>query len=196
VIRFPRTGRFSCIQSAEVYPLVLSIGIVIQSIIFVAVQAQGLKDFSTKGCTLLVLAMLPALFIAAVIQLFFGLETTWRGIQKKPFEPRGRWNVTIVLVFVGMALLAAFLVADFIRSRDECFGSLFWFVVEYADIIWAVFAAIAVLLIACAVTIFLRLSRNAKIEPGERVAASRMVFFLALAVISIVSLDPALHTTR
>ena len=40
----------SAIHPAETFPLVLSIGIVIQGLVFAGVQGEGLKSLFTKGC--------------------------------------------------------------------------------------------------------------------------------------------------
>ncbi len=117
----------------------------------------------------------------------FGVEITIRGLQKKPFRPRGKWTVTICLTIIGLLTLANFLIADFDRSIDFCFTSLFFFLAHYSVGCFAGLTAITSVLLICAVTIFVRLHRSVKIEVAERVAASRMVYYLALGVISNVS---------
>ncbi len=114
---------------------------------------------------------------------------TIRGLRRKPFPPRGKWTVTICLVIIGMLLLANFLVADFIRSPDFCFASLFWFVAYWAQGCFAILLVISIVLLIGLVVIFVRLSRSITIETSERVAASRMVYYLALAVLSNVGLS-------
>lgn len=119
--------------------------------------------------------------------MVFGLEVTMRGLRKNAFHPRGRWDVTLCLSLVGMLLLVNFLVADFVRTGDFCFASLFWFVVKYTEGVFVVLVVITVVLIACVFTIFYKLSKTSRIEKAERLAASRMVYYLALALISTVS---------
>lgn len=131
------------------------------------------------------------MFIVPYIQLVFGVEVALRGMRSKPFAPRGKWDVSICMAIVGMCLLANFLVADFIRTNDFCFASLFFFVRKYAVGIFGVLAGITSVLILCVVYIFIRLSRSTKVDSTERVAASRMVYYLALAIISNVSPAPA-----
>jgi len=111
-----------------------------------------------------------------------------RGLAKKAFSPRGKWTVIICTVIVGALMLANFLVADFIRSPDRCFASLFWFIQSYSEGCFAVLLVIALLLLAALVSIFVRLSRIADIDTSERVCASRMVYYLAMAVVSNVGL--------
>lgn len=47
------------INTVEVFPLVLSVGITIQSITFAAAQSVGLQALLSRGCTLVAIFMLP-----------------------------------------------------------------------------------------------------------------------------------------
>ncbi|CAK7233392.1 hypothetical protein SBRCBS47491_008592 [Sporothrix bragantina] len=174
----------SFIQPAELFPLVISIGIAVQGIVFSVAQAQGLQSLLSIGCTLVSQFMLPAVFIVPYIQLVFGVEFAIRGLHKKPFPERGRYTTTICLIVLGILLLTNFLVADFIRSPDFCFASLFWFVAIYSRGCFAVFLAIDVILVVCTAIIFFRLTRSTQIEISERVSASRMVYYLAMGILS------------
>jgi hypothetical protein len=51
----------SSIHPAETFPLVLAIGIVIQGIVFAAVQSQGLSALFTKGCSTIAQFMWPGM---------------------------------------------------------------------------------------------------------------------------------------
>ncbi|TPX09652.1 uncharacterized protein E0L32_009125 [Thyridium curvatum] len=208
--RFRRNG-FNFVQSAEVFPLVLSIGIAIQGTLFAMAQANGLESLLARGCTLVAQAMLPgklehritflenpleadfgtpAIFIVPYIQLVFGLEITFRALRRRPFPQRNKWVVTICLVIILMMLLINFLVADFIQSPDFCFASLFWYVSKYAAGCFALLTGISVILLLSTVTLSLRLSRSDNIETCERVGASRMVYYLVLAILSNVIMIP------
>jgi hypothetical protein len=54
-----RRHGFTFVPEADVYPLVLSVGIFIQSLIFASVQSTGLDSFFGLGCTWLAQLMLP-----------------------------------------------------------------------------------------------------------------------------------------
>ncbi|KAK4162765.1 hypothetical protein QBC43DRAFT_72725 [Cladorrhinum sp. PSN259] len=182
--RFWRNG-FKFVPEGEVYPLILSLGIFVQSLIFAGAQSTGLDSLFGPGCTLMAMAMLPAVFLAPYIQLVYALEITLRAMRKKAFEPRGKWNVTICSVIIGLLVFAMFLVADFDQSPNFCLTSLFWFVAHYSAACFGLFTTIAVLLIICTVVIFVKLHSSINIEVTARVNASRMVYYLALAAISI-----------
>jgi hypothetical protein len=49
------------IHPAETFPLVLSIGIVIQGLVFAGVQGTGLKSLMVKGCGTIAQVMWPGM---------------------------------------------------------------------------------------------------------------------------------------
>jgi intracellular septation protein A len=81
-------------------------------------------------------------------------------------------------------------VADFIRANNFCFGSLFWFVAKYAVGCFALLVATAAIILICVVIVAVRLYKSNNIEVTERVCASRMVYYMALAFVSNVSSSP------
>ncbi|KAI0897834.1 hypothetical protein F4806DRAFT_379043 [Annulohypoxylon nitens] len=173
-----------CIRGPETYPFILSLGITIQGIIFAVCQSYGLKGLFIPGCSLISQFMWPVIFIVPYIQLVFGLEVTLRAFRNTPFPPRNKWNVLICLVLVKCLLLCTGLVGFFVRPPSFCFASLFWFVAKWAEGGFVLLLLIAVVLSICSIVIFLKLTRHAMIEDTERVSASRMVYYLALAVVT------------
>lgn len=124
------------------------------------------------------------------LQLVFGVEVTLRAVRSKPFPPRGDWAVAICLAVFCLILLATGLVAFFIRAANFCFASLFWFVTKWAEGGFVLFTLVSVVLAVCTVTVFIQLTRHATIETTERVIASRMVYFLGVALVSNVLMIP------
>ncbi|OTB19027.1 hypothetical protein K445DRAFT_19637 [Daldinia sp. EC12] len=179
-----RVNLFRCVQGPATYPFMLSLGITIQGIIFAVAQSYGLNGIFLRGCSLISQFMWPAIFIVPYMQLVFGLEVASRALKSRPFLPRGKWNVPICLVVIKVLLLATGLVGYFIQPPTFCFASLFWFVARWAEGGFVVLLLIAVTLAICTVIIFLKLTRHSTIEESERIDASRMVYFLALAVVT------------
>ncbi|KAI0024503.1 hypothetical protein F4780DRAFT_604646 [Xylariomycetidae sp. FL0641] len=175
---------FTCVRGPEIYPFFVSVGITIQGIIFAVAQAQGLTGLFTAGCSLISQFMWPALFIVPYVQLVFALEITFRSLRTRPFPTKGKWDVAICLAIIKVLLVITGLVAFFIPAPSFCFASLFWFVARWAEGGFAVLLGIAVTLMVCAIIIFFKLTRYSYIEETERMAASRMVYYLALAVVS------------
>lgn len=100
------------------------------------------------------------------------------------FAPRGRWNITICLSMVGTMSLVTVIVAAIDRAPDFCFASLFWFVRVYAPGGFAVFVTVAATTLIVIGTMFLKLNKSRNVSPTERVAASRMIYYLVLGFIS------------
>ncbi|KAK1964295.1 hypothetical protein LY78DRAFT_160262 [Colletotrichum sublineola] len=185
-----RTHGFNFVGPAETFPLILSVGIVVQGIVFAVAQSTGLDHLLTLGCTITSQMMLPAVFIVPYIQLVFALEVAFRSLRKNPLPPRSKWNVTICLATVGTFLLVTYLVTLFVRPPNFCFASLFWFVQRWKEGCFVILTIISVALLASTLVTFFRLHNNARIENSERVAASRMVYFMAIAFISNTLLTP------
>ncbi|KAI0865723.1 hypothetical protein F4860DRAFT_263422 [Xylaria cubensis] len=181
--RKERVNIFTCVRGPDVYPFILSLGIVGQGIIFAVSQAQGLDSLFQLGCSLISQFMWPAIFIVPYVQLVFTIETTLRALKSNPFPPRSKWTVPICLTIVKIALLATGLVTFFIRAPNLCFASLFWFVAKWAEGGFALLIAIVVIMAACAIIIYMRLTRFSMIEDEERISASRMIYYIALAII-------------
>ncbi|KAI1375135.1 hypothetical protein F4677DRAFT_141612 [Hypoxylon crocopeplum] len=179
-----KVGFFRCVRGPETYPFVLSLGITIQGIIFAVSQSYGLDGLFIPGCSLISQIMWPAVFIVPYIQLVFGLEVTFRALRSTPFPPRSKWTVPICLAIVKILLLATGLVGVFIRPPTFCFASLFWFVAKWAEGGFVLLLMIAIVLVICSFIIFTRLTRYSMIEDTERISASRMVYYLALAVVT------------
>lgn len=113
-----------------------------------------------------------------------GCELFFRAIRAQPFQERGRWTVPISLTIIGLVTLISFLVADFMRVGDKCFMSLFWFISDYAVGIFLVLVTYSASLLGIVIYIFIKLTKISNIEASERVNASRMIYYLSLAVLS------------
>ncbi|KAI0138820.1 hypothetical protein BJ166DRAFT_473873 [Pestalotiopsis sp. NC0098] len=181
---------WNCVTGAETYPFILSLAITIQGIIFAVSQSRGLDGLFASGCSLISSFMLPGIFIVPFLQLIFGLELTLRGLRRKPFPKRGKWTVAICFAVWTTLLLVMGLITFFIPSADFCFASLFWFVAKWAEGGFALFTLMSVVLIGCAIIIFIKLTRHSTIETSERVEASRMVYFLSVAILSDILVVP------
>ncbi|KAI2621621.1 hypothetical protein GGR54DRAFT_72661 [Hypoxylon sp. NC1633] len=175
---------FRCVRGPDTYPFFLSLGITIQGIIFAVCQSFGLDGLFIPGCTLISQFMWPAVFIVPYIQLVLGLEVTIRALRSGPFPPRSKWSIPICLAIVKIIVLATGLVGFFISPPGFCFASLFWFVAKWAEGGFVLLLMVTIILTICGVIIFLKLTRNLTIEDSERINASRMVYYLALAVVT------------
>ncbi|RWA04154.1 hypothetical protein EKO27_g10951 [Xylaria grammica] len=165
--RGKRVNIFTCVRGPDVYPFILSLGIVVQGIIFAVSQAQGLDSLFQAGCALISVFMWPAVFIVPYIQLAFAVETTLRALQSNPFPPRSKWTVAICLTIVKIALLATGLVTFFYSCTQ--------FLFRFSLLVRGKMGTGRL----CASN----KHRHHLGEEDERVGASRMIYYIVLAII-------------
>jgi hypothetical protein len=72
------------------------------------------------------------------------------------------------------------------KEPDFCFASLMWFITAYGSLGLVLLSIVAALMIISAIIIFVRLSTVNLIDEHQRIAASRMVYYLVLGIISLV----------
>lgn len=183
----------SSIHPAETFPLVLAIGIVIQGLVFAGVQGEGLTSLFTSNCKVIAQFMWPALFIVPYIQFVFGLECAIRSFRATPFQARGKWDVTICLATIVVMLIVTW-IPSHIYPEHKCFASLVWFITKYGFLGFIILSTAAALMIISAITIFTRLSYVPLVEPHQRIAASRMVYYLVLGIVSLAFIIPYFST--
>ena len=121
------------------------------------------------------------------ITLVFGIETSLRSFKFERFAPRGKWNTILCIAAVAFFLLLTWIPTIAWPMFDKCFGSLIWFSMRY-DLLTLVLLIILVSsLLLLAAVISIQLMRTAEVDPNERIAASRMCYYLLLTAIIYVS---------
>jgi hypothetical protein len=130
--------------------------------------------------------MSSALFMVPYLQLVFGAECALRSFRSSPFQARGKYDVTICLVVVVLMLIGTWLQSFFVHS-NTCFASLVWYVSRYGVLGLKLLIITGALMVVSAVIIFVRLSTVSLIDEHQRIAASRMVYYLVLGIVSLVS---------
>lgn len=122
------------------------------------------------------------------IQVVFGIECALRGLRKAPFPARGKYDVAICLAAIVLMLIVTWIPAQLRLEMNHCFGSLMWFITRHGRSGLTILSSVAALSIISATIIFYRLVNNVTISQRQRIAASRMVYYLVLGVVSLVSL--------
>ncbi|PTB62877.1 hypothetical protein BBK36DRAFT_1183782 [Trichoderma citrinoviride] len=178
-----RSSFIRYIEISEVFPFVLSIGIIIQGIIYAASQIKGLDGLLILGCTSISQAMFPALFVVPFVQLVFGLESTVQALRRKPFQQRPRWVTVGCLLIVIIGTLLLYVQTRVMRPPDLCYASLFWFVQTWRLEAFALLTIIGCALVIGAIVVFVRLHRDTSIGIIERTAASKMVYYMILGAV-------------
>ncbi|CAF3462122.1 unnamed protein product [Fusarium graminearum] len=176
---------FRLVKGRDIYPFVLSIGIVTQGIVYATAQAKGLESLMILECHMFdTTNTLAAFFVAPFIQLIFGLELTIRITKPNIFPFRGRFNTVACLASVGTLLLIVFSITFAIRPSEFCFASLVSFLHRYdTGIFGSLLTIIILVIVECGIICF-KLHTGARMDITERDEASRMVYYMIIAVIS------------
>ncbi|KAJ3483830.1 hypothetical protein NLG97_g7210 [Lecanicillium saksenae] len=179
-----RSSMYKIIGPMNVFPFILAIGIIVQGTITAIEQSKGLQGLLILGCQPISQIMLPTIFIVPYIQFIFGMETTVRAFRRRAFDSFGKWTTSVCVALVVASLAATYAVTRVVQPPNFCFASLFWFVQKYRVACFSLFTAIAgSLLLGCGIT-FTRLFRSTSGGAIERIAASRMVYYMCIAAIT------------
>lgn len=131
---------------------------------------------------------LLALFIVPFIQVVFGVECAFRSLRKFPFQARGKYDVVICGVAILLMLTGSWVPTFLKKQTPQCFGSLLWFVTVFGKEGFVMFCVLLGLMIISAIVIYARLSTVNMVDQHQRIAASRVVYYLVLGIMSLVSI--------
>lgn len=187
---------------AETFPLVLALGIVVQGVIFAVAQSYGLESLMIDRCSTIAQFVFPgelprchhetslislAIFLPSYIHIVFGVECAIRSLRKEPFKPRGKYDVTICMSVIVLMAIGSWIPTQINKQPNHCFASLMWFVTNFGVAGLGILSAIAFFAISSSVVIFYRLSTHKVIDQHQRIAASRVVYYLILKLVGLVS---------
>ncbi|KAJ9204638.1 hypothetical protein DTO164E3_1813 [Paecilomyces variotii] len=179
------------LHPADLVPLVLASAIIVQSLIFLGVQGTGLKSIFVGNCQHIAQAVFPAVWIVAFTILTFGAETAYRGLQRDRFAPRGKWNIPICCAVASfLVILTLIPTATKPVKFHECFDTLIFFSAFWADVAFAIGLTLIILYIGIGAVVTVQLLRTVKLDRDERVAASRVVYYLAAGALLLVFILP------
>lgn len=130
---------------------------------------------------------MKAIFLVPYIQIVFGIECAIRSFRKGGFPARRKYVVSICLAVIVLMLVVTSIPTHVRPETNYCFASLAWFVTRYGKLGLGLLAACTGLAIISATIIFYRLITLTIIDQHQRIAASRMVYYLVLAVVALVS---------
>lgn len=115
------------------------------------------------------------------------MECAIRSFRSVPFQGRGKYDVTICLLVVLIMLIVTWIPSNIWPEPDTCFAGLVWFITRYGQIGFVLLSTVIGLMVIAALIIFIRLSTVNLIDQHQRIAASRMVYYLVLGIVSLVS---------
>ncbi|KIL91141.1 hypothetical protein FAVG1_05838 [Fusarium avenaceum] len=179
-----RSSWLRLVKGRDVYPFVLSLGIVAQGIVYAIAQSKGFESLMILRCTMISQTMLPAFFIVPFIQMVFGMELTIRIMSPRVFPFRGRFNTIACLVTISVLLIIVLSITFVVRPSQFCFANLLSYLHRYdTGCFGALLTVIVLVLIECGLICF-KLHTGARMSVADRDEASRMVYFMVIAVIS------------
>ncbi|KAK7730153.1 hypothetical protein SLS57_001814 [Botryosphaeria dothidea] len=169
------------IHTAEVFPLALAVGLMLQMVIIIIVQAANLNRFFEHSCRGVVQLIMPTILLVGFVNLVFGIETTMRAL--KGSVPRGKWTVTICVVAIFGCLLVTWIPTVVWVGGNRCFGELIWIPFRYRRVLVPLISVLLFAYIVLASLLALKLRYDPNFNADERVSASRMVCYLTFAII-------------
>lgn len=128
-----------------------------------------------------------AIFLVGYITLVFGIEMALRACKHERFAPRGKWNTTICIGIISFLLLLTWMPTVAWPMYNRCFGSLIWIPIRYELIAIVILSIITFFFLFLAALISIQLMRTSNVDPNERIAASRMCYYLLMLAVVYVS---------
>lgn len=110
-----------------------------------------------------------------------------RAFKRQRFAPRGKWNSPICLGAIFALLLATWMPTIAWPMFNRCFGSLIWFTVRYELISICILSILVFSFLLLAALISIQLMRTTDVDHNERIAASRMCYYLLMVTVVYVS---------
>ena len=122
--------------------------------------------------------------------LIFGLETTFRSVRSDRFRARSGYATLSCIVIIALLVLATWIPSFLLPAKDICLGSLIWWTEKYSLIGLILGANIILTYVLSAAVITTQLLRTNKMDRDERIAATRVVYYLGVSSIIVVSIPP------
>ena len=189
------------IHPAEVLPLVISVAIVVQGLVFIVIQSRA-KNVITHNCQAIAQVIWPGtnripdlrqeltfsvLWLVPYTMLVFGLETTFRSLHGKRFQGQKWWHLTTALTAIFVITLATWVPSNVFSRHGECLASLVWWTSHFAKLGLVIGTGLMFTFIVCACVITGQLLRIVDMHKNERIAATRIVYYLIVSTIILVS---------
>lgn len=131
-----------------------------------------------------------AVWVVSLVILVFSVEMTFRAVCKEHFRVRRRWETPSYIALIGLLLLglwlSAFLMPNAVPEDGMCIGSIMWWTAFYSKIAVVIASGIILTHLISAVLISLQLWRTVKMDPSERIAASRVVYSVGVNALILV----------
>ena len=120
--------------------------------------------------------------------LVFGMETMFRSLRRIRFSARRVWETPLCVAIIIVLTAGTWTPSYFEPMKDTCFATLIWWTERYATIGLAISSGLMFTYFLTGIIITIQLRRSINVEPEERIAATRVVCYLGLSVLIMVSM--------
>jgi hypothetical protein len=129
-----------------------------------------------------------AIFSLSYMHLVFGFEMAIRSLQKVPFQPRSKWaNIACILGFIALLIGTWIPTRIMPEEKMKCYGDIIWQPFRNVKTGAGISAGLVFAFLTMATIIGLQLYNTRNVDPKERIAGSRMVYYLIASAILQVS---------
>jgi len=131
-----------------------------------------------------------AIFSLSYMHLVFGFEMAIRSLKKVPFQPRNKWaNIGCILGFMVLLIGTWIPTRIMPEEKTKCYGDIIWQPFRNVKTGAGISASLTFAFLTMAAIIGLQLYNTRDVDPNERIAGSRMVYYLiASAILQVGSL--------
>ena len=121
-----------------------------------------------------------AIWITFFAQLVFGLETAFRSLRRLKFAVRSRWHLPCCIVAIITFTFFAWAATNLFPTNGKCLTGLIWWTARYYKLGIVIGVGLIVIFVALVVIISVQLVKSTDIERDERIAATRVVYYLVV----------------
>ncbi len=121
---------------------------------------------------------MAALWLAFITMLVFGLETAFRSLRRVRFSSRNRWYISTVIAVIITVIFAIWAATNVILLEGGCLTNQIWWIERYAKLTVVLAPILLALYPASAMIISVQLVKTVKVDRADRVAATRLVYYL------------------
>lgn len=124
--------------------------------------------------------------------LVFGIETTFRSLRRVRFPSRNKWHLPTAMAIVALMVFFSWAATNVFPTRGKCLTGLIWWTARYAKLAVVLASGLLALYPISAIIITVQLVKTVKVDKAERIAATRVVYYLVVNTWLIVSLTNSL----
>lgn len=119
--------------------------------------------------------------------MVFGMETTFRALRRNKFPSRNRWHFPTALAVIVALTIFLWAASNVFPTRGACVTGLIWWTARYFKLAIVVSSGLLFLFMTAAIIITVQLTKTVKMDRAERIAATRVVYYLVANTWIIVS---------